>query len=164
MKKSDNLPATTEAPPGKPMALFKEIQHLKKRKFLAAFCQCGRVRKASDEAGIHFTSHYIWLRKDKNYAEAFQEAKEIAADHFEDEIYRRGFEGYDKPVPYQGEITDHYPDYSDTLAIFALKGLRPEQYRDSAPIPAMAPVSLSIIYPAPHETVTNNVSRNKTED
>jgi hypothetical protein len=38
------------------------------------------------------------------------------------EIYRRGFEGYNHPVIYQGEITGKYTDYSDTLAIFALKG------------------------------------------
>jgi len=46
-------------------------------------------------------------RKDKNYAEAFEAAKQIAADNFEDEIYRCGFEGYDKPVTYQGEIKGH---------------------------------------------------------
>ena len=165
MKELGNLPPTTASPASKAIALFKEIQHLKKRKFLAAFCQCGRVRKASDEAGIHFTSHYIWLRNDKVYAEAFEASKQIAADHFEDEIYRRGFEGYDKPVTYQGEIKDHYKDYSDVLAIFALKGLRPEKYRENSPFASLAcPVSIAISYPAPPEKVINSASEEKTED
>ena len=148
MKELENLPPTTASPASKVKVLFNEILHIKKRKFLAAFCQCGRVVKASKETGVHFTSHYLWLRNDKVYADAFEGAKQIAADHFEDEIYRRGFEGYDKPVTYQGEIKDHYKDYSDVLAIFALKGLRPEKYRDSAPIASVGPVSLSISYPA----------------
>lgn len=79
------------------------------------------------------------------YGRAFEAAKQIAADHFEDEIYRRGFEGYDRPVMYQSEITTHYTDYSDTLAIFALKGLRPEKYCDNAPLYASTgPVQVNI--------------------
>jgi hypothetical protein len=86
------------------------------------------------------------LRRDKTYASAFEQAKQIAADHFEDEIYRRGFEGYDHPVIYQGEITGNYTEYSDTLAIFALKGLRPQKYRDSAPIVTAGPVQFNITF------------------
>jgi hypothetical protein len=86
------------------------------------------------------------LRRDKTYASAFEQAKQIAADHFEDEIYRRGFEGYDHPVIYQGKITANYTEYSDTLAIFALKGMRPENYRDSASIATIGPVQFDITF------------------
>ena len=95
------------------------------------------------------------MKKDKVYATAYKAAQQIAADHFEDEIYRRGFEGYERPVTYQGEITGHYTDYSDTLAIFALKGLRPEKYRDNAPITSMlGPTQINIGYSHPPIDVT----------
>jgi len=88
--------------------------------------------KSSEQAGIHWTSHYHWLKHDPKYVEAFDAAREVAADRFEEEIYRRGFVGYDKPVTYRGKITDHYKEYSDVLAIFALKALRPGKYRENA--------------------------------
>ena len=126
MKKDQNLPAVEVK------TVFKGINNLKKRAFLAAFCQTGLIVKSSEQAGIHWTSHYHWLKHDPKYVEAFDAAREVAADRFEEEIYRRGFVGYDKPVTYRGKITDHYKEYSDVLAIFALKGLRPGKYRENA--------------------------------
>lgn len=87
MAQNRKLPAKSESPLIKESGLFTEILNLKKRAFLAAFCQCGRIVKACKEAGIHWTSHYGWLRKDKSYAEAFEASKQIAADHFEDERF-----------------------------------------------------------------------------
>lgn len=113
---------------------FSEISHPKKRKFLAAFAKCGGVVRASKEAGCDWTSHYYWIKTDPLYCEVFERAKQIAGDLAEEEVYRRGILGYDHPVTYEGRITDHYRDYSDTLAIFYLKGLRPEKYRDNAGI------------------------------
>ena len=147
--KSENLPAKVESTEVEPRGIFPEILNPKKRAFLAVFCQYGRIVKSARDAGIHWTSHYHWLKRDKVYASAFDAAKQIAADHFEDEIYRRGFEGYERPVTYQGEITGHYTDYSDTLAIFALKGLRPEKYRDNAPIAPVGPKEIIIGYSHP---------------
>jgi len=49
----------------------------------------------------------------------------------EDEVVRRGIDGFDHPVIYEGKITGSYKAYSDNLAMFFLKGLRPEKYRDN---------------------------------
>src|SRR5262249_10720692 len=137
--------------------------NLKKRGFLAAFCQNGLIVKSSEQAGIHWTSHYHWLKHDPKYAEAFDVAREIAADRFEEEIYRRGFVGYDKPVTYQGKITDHYKDYSDNLAMFSLKGLRPQRYRDSYPIFSNGPTQFNISFThQPNKTIGAN-GEDKTE-
>lgn len=144
--KTENLPATSDSTSIKPTELFTQFHNPKKRAFLAAFCQSGRIVSACKDACIHWTSHYHWLRKDKTYASAFEQAKQIAADHFEDEIHRRGFEGFDRPVIYQGEIRGCYREYSDTLAIFALKGLRPEKYRESAPFVTAGPVQFNITF------------------
>jgi hypothetical protein len=97
------------------LRIFTEIHNPKKRTFLAAFCQSGRIVRACKEAGIHWTSHYHWLKHDKDYPAAFETAKQIAADYLEGEVYRRATMK-NKP--------------SDILLMFAMKARKPE-YRDN---------------------------------
>jgi hypothetical protein len=110
--------------------LFKQVINPKKRAFLEHFARSGRVMQSCEAAGIHFTTHYHWKKHDKKYLAAVEQAEQIAADFMEDEIHRRAFDGFDHPVTYEGRITDTYKEYSDNLAMFRLKKLRPE-YRDS---------------------------------
>jgi hypothetical protein len=116
-----------------PELLFQGISNPKKRRFLAAFAQCGSVTDAAKQAEIHFTSHYKWLKETDNvaYTEAFNQAREIAGDIAEGELYRRGVLGYDHPVIYEGQITTFYKTYSDTGLIFFLKGTKPDRYREN---------------------------------
>ena len=111
--------------------LFQGISNPKKRRFLAGFARCGSVTNAAKRAKIHWSSHYKWLKEADNaaYTEAFNRARDIAGDIAEGEIYRRAFLGFNHPVIYEGEITTTYKDFSDTLAMFWLKGLKPERYR-----------------------------------
>ena len=90
-------------------------RHLKKAAFLKAYGECGNVRQAAKAANIDRTTHYLWLHKDEEYATAFEDAQEDAADTLEAEAWARATGG-DKP--------------SDTLLIFLLKGMRPEKYRE----------------------------------
>jgi hypothetical protein len=113
--------------------LFPTISNPKKRAFLAAFACCGHVVAASKKARMSWTSHYNWLKDEDSpaYIEAFNRAREIAGDIAEGEIYRRAFLGFDHPVIYEGKITTTYKNYSDSLAMFWLKGLKPERYREN---------------------------------
>lgn len=74
---------------------------------------------------------YGWRKDDPAFAKAWDEAKAIGLEALEDEALRRAFEGYDKPIVHMGIITDTVKEYSDTLAIFLLKGGKPEKYRDN---------------------------------
>jgi len=113
--------------------LFPTICNPKKRAFLAAFACCGHVVAAAKRARISWTSHYNWLKDEDSaaYTEAFNRSRDIAGDIAEGEIYRRAFLGFNHPVIYEGEITTTYKDFSDTLAMFWLKGLKPERYREN---------------------------------
>ena len=125
--------------------VFRQVRSRQKRAFLAGFLKTGMITKAAELAGIHYTTHYNWLKQSEAYAEAFEQAKEMAGDLAEDEVYRRGFEGFDHPVIYEGEITTHYKAYSDNLAMFWLKGLRPEKYRDNqAGVSFQGPTQINI--------------------
>jgi hypothetical protein len=111
---------------------FAQIRHLKKRGFLAAFSQCGNVTRAAEAADCDRHSHALWLKKDPDYAEAFEEARAMACDRIEQEIYRRGVEGWDEPAWYEGRQVGVIRRYSDTLLIFLAKGMMPEKYKDRA--------------------------------
>jgi hypothetical protein len=96
-------------------------------------------------AGVHPDSHYYWLKTDESYAQAFEQARQMSGDRAEDEVYRRAFEGVDHPIIYEGKITGNYKAYSDNLAMFFLKGLRPERYRDNqAGITLNGPTQINI--------------------
>ena len=49
----------------------------------------------------------------------------------EEEIWRRAKEGVLEPVFYKGEVAGYKTNYSDTLAMFILRGLKPGTYRDN---------------------------------
>jgi len=93
--------------------------------------ETGNVRSACEVARVGRSSHYRWLAKDPGYREAFDVAKECAADLLESEAYRRAVHGVEEPVGwYKGKPGGVVRKYSDVLLIFLLKGLRPEKYRE----------------------------------
>ena len=101
------------------------------RAFLVAFRETGNVRLACEVAKVGRSSHYRWLEEDSEYREAFDLAKEDAADVFEAEAHRRAVEGVEKPAGwYKGVAGGYVREYSDILLIFLLKAVRPEKYRE----------------------------------
>lgn len=116
---------------------------LKQKKFLAAYSECGTIRKAAEFAKVARSDHHRWMQ-DPEYAQQFAVAHEDAMDRLEEEARRRGCEGWDEPVVYQGGLC-YLPDkdgkptkkplvirkYDSGLLQFLLKGGRPEQYRDN---------------------------------
>jgi hypothetical protein len=117
------------------------------RAFLAAFRNTGNVRLACEAANVGRSSHYRWLNRDPAYREAFAVAKEEVADLLEAEAYRRAVEGVEKPVGwYKGKPGGYVREYSDTLLIFLLKGLRPEKYGDRVEVRgALANLDLNLL-------------------
>ncbi len=105
--------------------------HPLQRAFLAAFRETGNVRLTCKAAGVGRSSHYRWLEKDPEYREAFDVAKEDAADVLEGEAHRRAVDGWEEPVGwYKGVAGGTVRRYSDNLLMFLLKGARPERYRE----------------------------------
>jgi hypothetical protein len=113
--------------------------HHKKRAFLAAYAEFGNVSRSAKLVRIDRRRHYEWLEADPDYAAAFADAEEQAADVLEQEARRRAVDGLrrkkftkdGKPIidPETGkQYTEH--EYSDTLLIFLLKGTCPEKYKD----------------------------------
>jgi hypothetical protein len=104
---------------------------------------CGTIIGAARAIGVSDTLHFKWM-EDPEYAAAFAEAEKQAIAHLETELFNRVYEGTEEPVIYQGELC-YQKDAkgkltnkpltirrkSDTLLIFALKGKKPDVYRDN---------------------------------
>jgi len=116
--------STTSTPKKKPK--FDDWSSL----FLEDLRQYGNIKHAAEQAGIDRSTAYKARHRNKRFSTAWDEAMEDATDLLEGEARRRGYEGTDHPIIYQGEITDTYKEYSDTLLIFLLKAHRPEKFRD----------------------------------
>lgn len=121
--------------------------------FLSALRETGIVRDACEAAGIHRTTAYASRNVDPEFGREWDEAIQEAADLLEREAVRRARLGVRKPVIYQGQLCGAWMDaegnvvpegtpgsrlvplsvteYSDTLLIFLLKGVRPEKYREA---------------------------------
>ena len=123
--------------------MASRLTSTKRKLFLEAYPHCGAITLAARAAGVSETLHYDWL-KDPEYAAAFAEAEKQAIAHLEAELFRRVYEGTEEPVIYQGELcyrkdkTGKLTDKpltirrkNDTLLIFALKGKKPDVYRDN---------------------------------
>lgn len=137
-KAASMLPPVAASVPGmKPTPAEKKRADGKQR-MLVALMTPGvfTVRKAALVAGVDFSSHYEWAREDERYAAAAKDAIELQTQYLEEAAHQRA-------------IGEHGKQPSDLLAIFLLKGRRPEVYRDNAKIEhggnAGGPLSVQIV-------------------
>jgi hypothetical protein len=107
------------------------IAGAKRRKFLDALRQCGNVTAACRAAQLDQSNAYKVRAADPEFAAAWADALEEAADVLEAEAWRRAVRGVERPVFQGGEQVGAVREYSDTLLIFLLKGAKPEKYRDN---------------------------------
>ena len=112
-------------------------------RFLEAFATCGIIDEAARVSKVARSNHFEWM-KDPEYQRRFAEANERAAERLEAELHRRLYEGTEETVVYQGEICYQRDEAgnitnkplivrrkSDILLMFALKGAKPEKYREN---------------------------------
>jgi hypothetical protein len=98
--------------------------------FLKALAGSGVVTTACRKAKIGRTTAYKVRDEDTDFAAAWDDALDQAADVMEEEAHRRAVEGVLKPVFQGGKKVGSVREYSDTLLIFQLKAARPEKYRE----------------------------------
>ena len=98
--------------------------------FLAAFAQLGRIDLAAAAAGIDRTTHYVWLKNDKDYPALFEEAQELAAQLLMDEAVRRAVNGWEEPTTVAGEKV-MVRKFSDRLLERLLEAHYPLKFRSN---------------------------------
>ena len=106
--------------------------------FLASLMARGVPAEAARAAGVARETAYQHAQRHPDFAQAWREAQAIAYDRMEDELYRRGVEGWDEPVFFAGEQVGARRQYDGTLLLAGLKAKRPE-YRDRVDLTHAAP-------------------------
>jgi hypothetical protein len=101
-----------------------------KNRLLDAIATTGNLKRACEQTGISAANHYSWIKRDPAYAAAYEDAANEAADMLEAEAFRRGHDGVDKPVFYQGAECGAVREYSDGLLTLLLKARRPTVFGD----------------------------------
>jgi hypothetical protein len=98
--------------------------------FVAVVESGGNITKACAESSYGRTAVYDYKANDSEFATRLAESVEKGMDVLEQECIRRARDGTLEPVFHKGEQCGTIRKYSDTLAIFLLKGARPEKYRE----------------------------------
>lgn len=80
--------------------------------------------------GVPYSTVMRLKQRDADFEAACEDACEEAYDALEAECRRRAFEGTDEPVFYQGAEVGTVRKYSDSLAMFLLKGYRRRKFGD----------------------------------
>jgi hypothetical protein len=93
----------------------------RKQKILDGLSAGMSISRACKEAGVNTHTGRDWKNKDPIFKRLWDEAVEAGIDTLEDEAIRRGRDGVEKPVFYQGEQVAVVQDYSDNLLISLLK-------------------------------------------
>jgi hypothetical protein len=111
----------------------------RQERFLAALAETGIVSAAVEIAGTSRTRVYELRKRSADFAAAWEEAEEKAADALEAEAWRRAVVGIQEPLVSGGKLVredDGQPiairRYSDTLMIALLKARRPERFKERA--------------------------------
>ena len=103
--------------------------------FLDAYKIGGTIEGACRLAEVGRRTHYDWLDRDPSYAARFKETHESTVDLAEEALRKRGVEGIQEPLVYQGMKTGQYiTRYSDACLIFYLKGRRGDVFRERTEI------------------------------
>jgi len=127
---------------------YQQLKKSKQAAFLAAYSKMANISYAAKAANIERTTHYLWMRQDKDYVKKFERAFEDACDLLEAEATRRATEGVEEPVFYQGVQCGTIRRYSDTLLIFMLKAARPDKFKDRKELSGKdgGPIQLKVTY------------------
>ena len=103
--------------------------------FLLAFAKAATVTHAARAAGISRPTHYLWMAKDPEYAERFEQARAETTDELEFALRRVALS------------TDHLPSKVRALQIL-LRANCPERFGDKVSVeaPNSSPVVTGIEY------------------
>jgi len=108
------------------------LTHKRREKFLDQLRKGLSVSTAADAIKVSRQAVYQLRENDPDFGAAWDDAVEVGTDRLEDEVMRRAKDGTLKPVFYKGKRCGSVREFSDTLAMFNLKGRRPEKFKDRA--------------------------------
>lgn len=116
-----------------------------RKKFLELLEKSANVRGSARALNLSTSNLYKERERDPKFAHEWDEACEFAIDALEEEARRRAFEGYDKPVFYKGNLCGSIREYSDSLLMFLLNGLRSSKFKYRSEITGNVGVTVQVV-------------------
>ena len=116
-----------------------------KKKFLELLEQSANVRGSARALALSTRNLYSERQRNPEFALEWDEAVEFAIDALENEARRRAFEGYEKPVFYKGKLCGSVREYSDSLLMFLLNGLRSSKFKYRQEITGTVGVTVQVV-------------------
>jgi len=114
----------------------------RQEQFLKALAETGSVATSAALAGTSRTRVYELRKADQEFAGAWEDAEEIAADRLEGEARRRAVEGVEEPLVSAGKLVRDENGqpitirrYSDNLLLALIKAHRPPRRERLVPFP-----------------------------
>ena len=104
-------------------------------KFLEALRSGWSIRHAAGLTTHAFQRWYELRAEDEEFAESWAQAVEQGTQRIEDEILRRGVEGWEEPVFQKGELVGHIRRHSDQMLQLLHRIRRPALYHEAATPP-----------------------------
>jgi hypothetical protein len=101
-----------------------------RQRFLEVLRATCNVSEAARACGISRRTAYDHRDAGPDFASAWDDAEQEAADALEREAWRRGVEGVDHPIMYRGRVVARSTVYSDRLLELLLKAHRPAKYKE----------------------------------
>jgi hypothetical protein len=113
----------------------------RRKRFIEALAESGNVTMAARAAAVSRTGIYAHRGLDDEFAQAWSNAEQVAADRLEAEAWRRGVDGVAEPLVSAGRLVgdaDGRPlfvqRYSDNLLLALLRAHKPEKFRERAAV------------------------------
>ncbi len=140
-----------EAEPGEARGRFDGWTRLRRRAFLRALSETGRVKDACERVGISDTSVYRLRQRSAVFARDFAAALERSAPMIEQVAWERAVEGWEEPVVVRGEVVGTRRCYSESL-LRMLLGEAQKTRRTEAAGEARAAAARGVRRATPEET------------
>jgi hypothetical protein len=96
--------------------------------FLAVVAVSGRPTQAASKLQMNYMKLRELYKDDDVFRERWDLSMKAAFEHQEDEVRRRAFDGYQRPIYQMGKLVGHETVYSDALAMTMLKAGKPDTY------------------------------------
>jgi hypothetical protein len=106
------------------------LRHLWTDAFLAHLAETGILSDAAAAAGVDRSNVFRRRQDDPEFAQAVEQAIDMAADKLEAEARRRALEGVEEPVYQGGQLVGTKRVYSDSLLALLLKGRRKKVFAE----------------------------------
>lgn len=100
----------------------------KENAIVKSLSEIGHFEAACSEHGISPKTMRLHMAKNPELKERVENARDMACVNILKEIKRRGQDGYDEPIFYQGRIVGYKRVYSDTLLQRQAEAMMPELF------------------------------------